>query len=206
MKAAVAPSRRKPLQARAARTVETLLQAAALVIEERGPAGYNTNAVCERAGVSIGSLYQYFSNKDMLTAALIEREHERMVGWLRALMDDTLGQPLDAVVDRIVEECRAASRAQPVLSHFLEQEEERLPRSPALLALEKEIVVLNRQLLRRYLKPTLTDSELDIATLNTVVIVRSLTGVEPLTAHPPTPWCGTGVQRAVLGYLQPMMR
>ncbi len=47
---------------------------AARILEERGLDGYTTNAIAERAGVSIGSLYQYFPGKDALTAVLLERE------------------------------------------------------------------------------------------------------------------------------------
>lgn len=49
----------------------TLLEAAAQVLEAKGLEGFNTNAVAERAGVSIGSLYQYFPSKDAL--------HDQMV-------------------------------------------------------------------------------------------------------------------------------
>ena len=51
-----------------------ILEAAARVLEAQGFEGYNTNAVAARAGVSIGSLYQYFRSKDALLSSLIERE------------------------------------------------------------------------------------------------------------------------------------
>jgi AcrR family transcriptional regulator len=56
--------RARPSQARSRDTVEALLQAAAQVFECHGYAAGTTNRIAERAGVSIGSLYQYFPNKD----------------------------------------------------------------------------------------------------------------------------------------------
>jgi AcrR family transcriptional regulator len=66
--------RRAPSQPRSERMVATLLEAAAQVLETKGLEGFNTNAVAERAGVSVGSLYQYFPGKDALTIALMQRE------------------------------------------------------------------------------------------------------------------------------------
>jgi AcrR family transcriptional regulator len=66
--------RKTPLQSRSAETVAVILEAAARILEMRGFEGFNTNAIAERAGVSIGSLYQYFPNKDALLSGLIERE------------------------------------------------------------------------------------------------------------------------------------
>jgi len=66
--------RRTPRQARAAETVSAILEGAAQVLEAGGLAGFTTNAVAERAGVSIGTLYQYFSDKGGLLNALAERE------------------------------------------------------------------------------------------------------------------------------------
>jgi AcrR family transcriptional regulator len=65
--------RKQPVQPRAQATVEAILSAAAGILERDGPARLTTNAVAAQAGVSIGSLYQYFPNKQALTAALIER-------------------------------------------------------------------------------------------------------------------------------------
>jgi AcrR family transcriptional regulator len=53
--------------------VHTILDAAIVVLERGGVAGFNTNRVAEVAGISVGSLYQYFSNKEMLVGGIIER-------------------------------------------------------------------------------------------------------------------------------------
>lgn len=65
--------RKAPRQARAEETVTSIIEAAAQVLEANGFEGFNTNAVSRRAGVSIGSLYQYFPGKDALMLALIQR-------------------------------------------------------------------------------------------------------------------------------------
>ncbi|WP_298223199.1 TetR/AcrR family transcriptional regulator [Acidocella sp.] len=71
--------RKQATQARSARTVENILEAAARILEGLGFEGYTTNAIAAKAGVSIGSLYQYFPNKDAITIALIKRETARLL-------------------------------------------------------------------------------------------------------------------------------
>jgi AcrR family transcriptional regulator len=70
-------SRRSPVQGRAKQTVERILDAAAHVFGERGYSA-TTNEVAERAGVSIGSLYQYFRDKDALLVALHARHLDQI--------------------------------------------------------------------------------------------------------------------------------
>jgi AcrR family transcriptional regulator len=70
------PPRKKPSQARARRTVDLILEAAAQILANRGEEGLTTNHIAERAGFSIGTLYQYFPNRDAILDALIERERE----------------------------------------------------------------------------------------------------------------------------------
>ncbi len=70
--------RKRPRQARSAATFEAILEAAARFLESLGFAGFNTNAVAELAGVSIGSLYQYFPSKDALIVELIRRERTKL--------------------------------------------------------------------------------------------------------------------------------
>ncbi|WP_054569520.1 TetR/AcrR family transcriptional regulator [Frankia sp. R43] len=74
-----AEARKRPAQERSRRTVEAILEAAAQLLATKGYRATTTNHVAERAGVSIGSLYQYFPNKDALVAALVE-EHLAAAG------------------------------------------------------------------------------------------------------------------------------
>jgi len=69
--------RRSPKQARSRATWDAILEAASQILERDGPAGFNTAAVAERAGVSIGTLYQYFPDKQAILLAAAEREMGR---------------------------------------------------------------------------------------------------------------------------------
>ncbi|HEY1750628.1 MAG TPA: helix-turn-helix domain-containing protein [Caulobacteraceae bacterium] len=66
--------RRQPRQARSRATWEAIVEAASQILERRGPAALNTNDVAERAGVSIGTLYQYFADKRAILVAAAQRE------------------------------------------------------------------------------------------------------------------------------------
>lgn len=66
--------RRIPRQARATETAATILEGAAQILEAGGLAGFTTNAVAERAGVSIGTLYQYFADKNAILLALAKQQ------------------------------------------------------------------------------------------------------------------------------------
>ncbi|MEM7457896.1 MAG: helix-turn-helix domain-containing protein [Pseudomonadota bacterium] len=73
--------RRRPEQRRAKVTCDAILTAAAHVLEREGEGAFTTNRIAEKAGVSIGSLYQYYRHKDDILVALAEREE-------RALLSD----------------------------------------------------------------------------------------------------------------------
>jgi AcrR family transcriptional regulator len=66
--------RRRPRQSRSRATWDAILEAAAQVLERDGPAGFSTASVAERAGVSIGTVYQYFPDKQAILLAAAERE------------------------------------------------------------------------------------------------------------------------------------
>lgn len=95
--------RRRPKQARSRATVDTILEAAAEILTEHGPQGATTNRIAERAGVSVGTLYQYFSSKKALFMAL----GERFLGNLRAavanLGERTPAVPLNELLPNMVD-------------------------------------------------------------------------------------------------------
>ena len=107
--------RRIPRQARAEETVSAILEGAAQVLEAGGLAGFTTNAVAERAGVSIGTLYQYFSDKGALLHALAEREvRVTIVSVTKALRGESaapLEERVRAVVRAIVNAFHGRLRA-----------------------------------------------------------------------------------------------
>ena len=70
-------ARRTPYQARAVETVEAIFEATARILEREGIDGASTNRIAERAGISIGTLYQYFPNKTAILIAMARRELER---------------------------------------------------------------------------------------------------------------------------------
>jgi AcrR family transcriptional regulator len=73
-KQAIEVKRRIPRQARAGETVALILEATAQVLEAGGLPAFTTNAVAERAGVSIGTLYQYFADKNEILLALARQQ------------------------------------------------------------------------------------------------------------------------------------
>src|SRR5262245_6181185 len=81
--------RRVARQRRATDTVAAILEAATQVLDAGGLAAFTTNAVAERAGVSIGTLYQYFANKDAVLVALARQEMQSGLARIaRALQGD----------------------------------------------------------------------------------------------------------------------
>lgn len=81
------PLRKRPSQTRALRTVDTLFEAAARILASEGEAGFTTNRIAERAGFSIGTLYQYFPSKEAIVVAMVRRQRERVMRELEALLD-----------------------------------------------------------------------------------------------------------------------
>src|SRR6516162_6999751 len=88
------PKRRIPRQARAEETVAAILEGAAQVLEAGGLAAFTTNAVAERAGVSIGTLYQYFADKNAVLLALAQQQMQATLKAVRRALEPA--QDLDA--------------------------------------------------------------------------------------------------------------
>jgi AcrR family transcriptional regulator len=119
-------ARKVPAQARSQETVSVILEASARILELGGLRGFNTNAIAERAGVSVGSLYQYFPNKDAIVLALIGSFEEALQGAVLRAAQDGRGQDLKSRLRLLVRALVTVHYRRPRLNRVLEAEEERL--------------------------------------------------------------------------------
>lgn len=143
--------RRTPSQMRSRDTVGAILTAAARVFASRGYAGANTNLIAERAGVSVGSLYEYFSNKDAILVALTQAHLDHVRGIFREIAADLARSPgnVESAVRRFVTAVVAVHAADPRLHRILFEEAPRSRRmQQKLLAVEAELVTWTAQYLR----------------------------------------------------------
>ncbi|MFA5964605.1 MAG: TetR/AcrR family transcriptional regulator [Sphingomonas sp.] len=87
--------RKQPTQDRAKVTSDAILEAAEIILLADGYEKANTNYIAERAGVSIGSLYQYFPNKESIVSALIEQTVSRVANGLRTELHASIDLPME---------------------------------------------------------------------------------------------------------------
>lgn len=93
-KAAISP-RKLPQQARSTESVAVILEAAAQVLAKQGAQRFTTARVAEKAGVSVGTLYQYFPNKAAILFRLQTDEWRETTDLLRRILEDTGKPPLE---------------------------------------------------------------------------------------------------------------
>ncbi len=176
-------ARNKPKQRRSRETVEAVVEAAAQVFEMHGYAAGTTNRIAARAGVSIGTLYQYFPNKESLAVALLERHlaegARRLHGWVAEAVADQIS--LRDTLARLVEGMIVLHAGRPRLQHIL-LEETPLPEPvhEALLASEREAARVVARQLRRC--PEVRHTRVADAAVLVVHTVESLT--HRFAAHP----------------------
>jgi AcrR family transcriptional regulator len=122
--------RRAPVQRRARATVESILDAAARVFADHGYAAGTTNRIATEAGVSVGSLYEYFPNKDSVLAALLERRLAEAAQDLDLALADLGGSaaPAHVALDRLIAAVVDRFRSAPMLDRVLFEE---VPHPPA---------------------------------------------------------------------------
>lgn len=163
--------RRRAKQRRALETVDVILEASARVLAARGYASATTNRIAREAGVSVGTVYEYFANKAEVYERLIDRELERIVG---AISSEPLPSqaPIDAKLGQVVRAAMAAMRHGPGLYRSLEQVPNATFRTK-LAEARAAIVGFVRNLLAEH-RAELRVGDLDLAAF---VVVASAEGV-----------------------------
>lgn len=119
-------ARKEPAQARSQETVRVILEAGARILESGGLRGFNTNAIARTAGVSVGSIYQYFPNKDAILRALTSKFEDGLHEVVQRAVEDGRGQELRPRLRQVVRALVAAHYHRTELNRVLEAEEERL--------------------------------------------------------------------------------
>jgi AcrR family transcriptional regulator len=195
--------RKAPRQSRSQATVEVILEAATRVLAKESLAGFNTNRVAEVAGISIGSLYQYFPNKAALTAALIERAQSSLIARVEAITSQTASS-LHAHVALLVAGGIDNQFGQSSLAAALDHEELRLQQDPVMAGLlakaRHRLIALVMDMLAQHedeLKVPLSES----TAADVLVIAKSLIEAQAELSAQPSPDLAARVERAVLGYL-----
>jgi AcrR family transcriptional regulator len=197
------PSRRKrldprkqPTQSRATETVNAVLEAAARVLERHGFEGYTTNAIAERAGVSIGSLYQYFPGKDAVTVALIERESALLLA--NVAHADSITDYRDAI-NHLINAAVAHQMRRPRLARMLDFEEGRLPMGSRMRQVTD---VIYRTLLRILSRPGAPcNGNMQEAAFDLIAIAKGIVDAAAERDETDVRQLEKRVRRAVYGYL-----
>ena len=143
--------RKQPRQDRSRATVDAILEAASQVFRRLGYAAGTTDRIALRAGVSVGSLYQYFPNKDAILIAVVERHLARMMGDIERLLEAEQGEEpnLDALLRRFVLALLEVHERDPHLHHVVFAEAPHPPELHAcVLQMEETLAHLVEALLR----------------------------------------------------------
>lgn len=117
--AATGSARRQPRQRRARQTVEAILDAVVRVLKREGFDAVTTNRIAEVAGVSIGSVYQYFPDKRAIFVALHQRHLDAVDRLIEAKLVEYAASSLEELVRAMVEAMVEAHRADPELHELL---------------------------------------------------------------------------------------
>lgn len=114
--------RKTASQQRSQATVEALLDATARILVREGYERASTNRIAAVAGVSVGSLYQYFPNKESIVAALIARHNRQMLDLLRSSMEAVATLDLESAMRELIGAMVAAHRVDPDLHRIFDEQ------------------------------------------------------------------------------------
>ena len=155
-------------------TVDTLIEATARVLKKDGYDRASTNRIAAAAGVSIGSLYQYFPSKEALVAAVIERHTQDLSRLVLDALRGVADRPIEVGAPALVKAAIDAHRVDPKLHRVLAEQVPRIGRLESIDAVERN----SRGLIREYL--VAHRNEIDVADLDLAAFILSST-VEALT-------------------------
>lgn len=199
-------ARKIATQDRSRATVDALIEATARILVREGFDKASTNRIAELAGVSVGSLYQYFPSKEALVAAVIERHQQDIMQTVRGELVQVMTEPVEIAMRKVVALAVKGHRVNPKLHRVLA---EQIPRVGKL----EDVDVLNREnfgLFKAYLesrRDELSVDDLELASFVCVTAIEALTHNAVL--HHPEVFSDKAMEalidagaRLVIGYLK----
>ena len=141
--------RKQPKQRRASVTVEAILTATARILVRDGFERATTNRIADEAGVSVGSLYQYFPNKEALVAVLMERHVREMYAVLEREIARLSSLPLRRAVRELVDLMVQAHAVEPKLHRVFAEQVPRVGQLKRIVEVERRFEMLTRDVLER---------------------------------------------------------
>lgn len=167
--------RKAPRQSRSRATVKAILAASARILIDEGYDDLSTNKIAARAGVSPGTLYQYFPNKESILAALMDAIAEDcqrvLAGHLAEVMFEPLPRATRAMVQGLVE---MAQTVEPELIKSLIEQVPRLGKMDAIESVRVKGMALARSYLQAH-HSELRVKDLDAAVFMVVSVAQTLT-------------------------------
>ncbi|HTV71888.1 MAG TPA: TetR family transcriptional regulator [Rhizobiaceae bacterium] len=176
--------------------MKVIVEAVARILEQDGLDGFSTNAVAERAGVSIGSLYQYFPRKEALIGTLIVRETSLLIDDAEAATAKPSGA---AALSALIHACIAHQFRRPALARLLDFEEARLPFDADTQHVSERFRVILSDMMRRADLPRQAGG--DAATRDVMAIIKGMVDNAGVYGETDQRNLAMRVQRAVFGYL-----
>tara|TARA_R110002124_G_scaffold72857_2_gene195689 strand:- start:325 stop:894 length:570 start_codon:yes stop_codon:yes gene_type:complete len=155
-------------------TVDALVEATARILIKEGFDKASTNRIAEVAGVSVGSLYQYFPSKEALVAAVIERHQQEIMQAIRSEMAEVLALPVEKAMRKIVAIAVRLHRVDPKLHDVLAEQIPRVGKLEKLAAFNSENFTLFRAYLEGHRSEICVD-DLELASYVCVTSIEALT-------------------------------
>lgn len=166
--------RKHASQERSRATVDALVEATARILVREGFDKASTNRIAEVAGVSVGSLYQYFPSKEALVAAVIERHRQEITHAVRGELSTAAKQPLAQGVRTLVAVAVKAHRIDPKLHRVLAEQIPRVGKLETAETFGRENFAVFRAYLENH-RDEIRVRDLELASFLCVTAIEAVT-------------------------------
>lgn len=154
----VRKSTRSPMQERSKETVEVILEATAQILKKEGLESCSTNKIAERAGISIGTLYQYFKNKEGIIQELSYRERQKDMIALQDAVNEICDFGLEGAIKKLLRVALGRIGSEPVLRQILDREVS-AKKQKGMLQIRNQLAKLLTIKLTEFVKLNIPDSK-----------------------------------------------